>query len=107
MRLVLVFVFFLFSFLAAFAQQASYQQASAVQTDSLSTYSGSPKAVITGKNGTNRKSVESAVYICDSKTSYAYHSSTDCRGLSRCTHGVVKLTRKEADQSRTPCKWCY
>lgn len=50
-----------------------------------------------------------SVYICDSKSAYAYHSSTSCRGLNRCTHGVYKVTKSEAIESygRQACKICY
>jgi uncharacterized protein YgiM (DUF1202 family) len=50
-----------------------------------------------------------SVYICDSKNAYAYHSSTSCRGLNRCTHGVYKVTKSEAveDYRRQACKICY
>ncbi len=50
---------------------------------------------------------EATVYICDSKTAYAYHTSASCRGLNRCTHTIVKMTKSEAIRNRrTPCKVC-
>jgi hypothetical protein len=49
-----------------------------------------------------------SVFICDSKTSYAYHSTADCRGLNRCTHQIVKVSEDEAKQNgRRPCKLCW
>jgi hypothetical protein len=51
--------------------------------------------------------VEAEVYICDSKTAYAYHSSKDCRGLNRCTHEIKKIKLSEAKNlKRSPCKIC-
>ncbi len=52
---------------------------------------------------------DASVYICDSKTAKAYHKDQDCRGLSRCTHEVVKVTKKEAeeDYGQVKCQVCY
>jgi hypothetical protein len=52
---------------------------------------------------------ESKVYICDSQTAKAYHSSENCRGPNRCTHAVVKVTKKEAEEEygRGKCQVCY
>ena len=52
---------------------------------------------------------DASVYICDSKTAKAYHKDEDCRGLSRCTHAVVKVTKKVAEEnySRAQCHVCY
>jgi hypothetical protein len=36
-----------------------------------------------------------SVYICQSKSAYAYHSY-QCKGLARCTHTIVKMTRAQA-----------
>jgi hypothetical protein len=49
------------------------------------------------------------VYICDSQTANAYHSNQSCRGLNRCTHAVVKVTKKEAEEKydRVKCQMCY
>lgn len=59
-----------------------------------------------GKDSTQKKTV--VVYICDSKTAYAYHTSNSCRGLNRCTHAIVKMTETEARSNRrTPCKVCH
>jgi hypothetical protein len=53
--------------------------------------------------------VDPTVYICDSNTAKAYHASEDCRGLNRCTHEVVKVTKKEAEEQygRVKCQVCY
>gem|GEM_PF-1912953 len=51
---------------------------------------------------------ETYVYLCNSKTAYVYHSSTTCRGLSRCTHGLIKVTLSDAIKvyNRKACKLC-
>jgi hypothetical protein len=52
---------------------------------------------------------DAGVYLCDSKIAKAYHSSQNCRGLVKCTHGVVKLTKKEAEEEygQVKCQVCY
>ena len=48
-----------------------------------------------------------SVYICQSKSAYAYHSHI-CRGLARCTHRVIKITKEQAIKlGYKPCKICY
>ncbi len=49
------------------------------------------------------------VYVCGSNSAKAYHKSDDCRGLARCTHAVVKVTKKEAEEiyRRVKCQMCY
>ena len=48
------------------------------------------------------------VYICDSKSAYAFHKSTSCSGLNRCKHDILKIKKKEAtDMGRSACKICY
>ena len=44
----------------------------------------------------NLSSDASDVYICVSKTATKYHLSDTCKGLSRCTHKLSKVTLKEA-----------
>ena len=48
------------------------------------------------------------VYICNSSGAYAYHSTESCRGLNRCSHGVLKVTLSDAvhKYGRRPCKIC-
>jgi hypothetical protein len=49
-----------------------------------------------------------AVFICDSRSAIAYHSTTDCSGLNRCTHQIVKISEDEAKQiGRRACKLCW
>ncbi len=48
-----------------------------------------------------------SVYICQSKSSYAYHSHV-CRGLAHCTHGIIKISKAQAiKRGYKPCKICY
>ena len=49
------------------------------------------------------------VYVCDSDTSVAYHQSKECRGLNRCTHTIIYITKKEAINTygKRACKICY
>lgn len=49
-----------------------------------------------------------SVYICYSSTSYAYHSSPNCRGLNRCTHEIIKVSLEDAKNkyNHRPCKIC-
>lgn len=51
---------------------------------------------------------EAQVYVCDSKSAYAYHVSGSCRGLNRCSHGVIKMGLSEAKNSygRKLCRIC-
>lgn len=48
------------------------------------------------------------VYICNSSTAYVYHSSKDCRGLSHCTHEIVRVLLSDAvnKYGRRACKIC-
>lgn len=48
------------------------------------------------------------VYICTGSSSTRYHATSTCRGLSRCSGNIVKVTRKQAEDTykRTPCKIC-
>ena len=49
------------------------------------------------------------VYICDSRTAYAYHKLKSCRGLRNCTHTIKEITEYEAKNTykRRKCKVCY
>jgi hypothetical protein len=48
------------------------------------------------------------VYLCGGGSAYAYHSSDNCNGLNRCSHGVSAVTVAEAEgMGRRPCKKCY
>jgi len=47
------------------------------------------------------------VYVCDSKTSYAYHLRRNCSGLMHCTHQIIVTTKEDAiNEGRTACKIC-
>ena len=48
------------------------------------------------------------VYVCMSKTSYAYHASSNCSGLNRCTHEVKPMSAAAAQElGKRTCKKCY
>ena len=49
-----------------------------------------------------------SVYICDSKTAYAYHLKQDCSGLNKCTHGIFKISKEDAVKlyGRKACERC-
>lgn len=51
---------------------------------------------------------ETQVYVCDSRSAYVYHLSRSCRGLIRCTHGLLKMGLSEAKNNygRRDCKIC-
>lgn len=52
------------------------------------------------------KSTETNVYICKGKGSKRYHYIENCRGLSRCSTKVYKVTLKKAkEMRRTLCGW--
>ncbi len=49
---------------------------------------------------------ETNVYICGSKGAKKYHYNENCRGLSACSHGVVKTSLKQAQgYGLTLCGW--
>lgn len=49
-----------------------------------------------------------AVYVCISKSSVAYHASSRCAGLSRCTHEVRSMSTSAAQQQgKRACQKCY
>ncbi|WP_298547156.1 hypothetical protein [uncultured Aquimarina sp.] len=46
------------------------------------------------------------VYICKGKQSKRYHYTEDCRGLSRCSTKIYKVTLSEAKElGRDLCGW--
>ncbi|TDD75266.1 hypothetical protein [Flavobacterium caseinilyticum] len=46
------------------------------------------------------------VYICISKTASKYHYSQNCKGLSRCTHTISKVSVKDAkNRGYSLCGW--
>ncbi len=48
------------------------------------------------------------VYVCMSKTSYAYHSSEACTGLNRCSHPLKAMPTAEAEKlGKRACQKCY
>lgn len=54
----------------------------------------------------NAETTETNVYICKGKGSKRYHYTKTCRGLSRCSTKVYKVTLKKAKElKRTLCGW--
>lgn len=48
------------------------------------------------------------VYLCEGPYSKVYHKAENCRGLSRCSTKIYKVTIEEAvKMSRRPCKIEY
>lgn len=48
------------------------------------------------------------VYICTGPYSKAYHKTSDCMGLSRCSGDIEGITEDEAiDEGRHKCRFCY
>jgi hypothetical protein len=46
------------------------------------------------------------VYLCDSPGGKKYHYSDHCRGLSNCSHRLIKTTVDEAKKrGKTVCLW--
>ncbi len=49
---------------------------------------------------------ESSVFICGTTGANKYHYKENCRGLSSCSHGIVKKTLKQAQGlGLTLCGW--
>jgi hypothetical protein len=46
-------------------------------------------------------------YYCASGNTVKYHSSPDCRGLSRCGASIESLPLNQAERSMDPCKFCH
>lgn len=52
------------------------------------------------------RQAEAEVFICKGKGSKRYHYTKTCRGLSRCSTKVYKVTLKKAkEMKRTLCGW--
>ena len=48
----------------------------------------------------------STVYVCESSNARKYHLDPHCRGLSNCSHRIVKTTLEKAKASgKTLCAW--
>jgi hypothetical protein len=58
---------------------------------------------------TSFKNTGDSVYVCDSKTSVAYHAIKNCKGLNKCTHEIIKVSKAEAVDvyKKRACKLCY
>ncbi len=52
--------------------------------------------------------VSNNVYVCMSDTSVAYHSTSSCRGLEKCTHTIKKIDESDAKKlGKRRCKLCW
>ena len=69
---------------------------------------GADRAPMLEKHHSRPLKKETYVYICNSNTAYAYHSTKSCRGLNRCSHDILKVSLSEAVNTyrRRPCKIC-
>lgn len=48
------------------------------------------------------------VFICTGPYSKAYHKTSDCMGLSRCSGDIEGVSEDEAiDEGRHKCHFCY
>ncbi len=46
------------------------------------------------------------VFLCDSKGGKKYHLKEHCRGLSNCSHKIIKVTLEDAKKrGKTLCGW--
>ncbi len=53
-------------------------------------------------------STEEHVYICPTGSSYAYHRTSRCGALTRCSRTPKEITKSKAENmGRTPCGRCY
>ncbi|TLF44834.1 hypothetical protein FEK29_08700 [Maribacter aurantiacus] len=54
---------------------------------------------------TNQSDTENDVFICKTSSSTKYHYASNCRGLSRCSSKIYKITLAEAKRmNRTLCR---
>jgi hypothetical protein len=60
------------------------------------------------RNNTEFDSTPGMVYVCISRTAYAYHIDFNCRGLRECTHRIIEVDLVEAAETmrRKPCGYC-
>jgi len=58
---------------------------------------------------TSYQQTSTSVYICTGPQSERYHKTNTCRGLSKCSTKIIKVTQEDAVKkyNRTPCKICY
>lgn len=49
------------------------------------------------------------VYLCNSSGAAVYHSIKNCKGLTKCSHGIITVSKSEAvsKYKRRACKLCY
>lgn len=65
---------------------------------------------ITTSNATTNgfNNIHSVVYVCTGPKAEVYHSRPNCKGLSRCSGTIKKMSLSEARANkRRACKLCY
>lgn len=51
--------------------------------------------------------MDDTVYVCDGPMAKCYHSTDDCKGLSRCSGRIIEMIVEEAEaEGETPCRMC-
>lgn len=60
------------------------------------------------RKNTENDTIPGTVYVCISRTAYAYHIDFNCRGLRECTHRIIEVDLVEASETmrRKPCGYC-
>lgn len=61
----------------------------------------------TNVNKVDNNNVTNRVYICTSKSSYAYHKYKDCEFILKCKAKIISVSLTVAQKSRKPCGSCY
>jgi hypothetical protein len=75
-----------------------------VRSRTAPTHAAHRAAVATRATASKRN----AVYVCGGGSAYAFHSSSSCSGLNRCSSGVSAVSLADAQSmGRTPCKKCH
>lgn len=47
------------------------------------------------------------VYVCSGRSAKRYHSVEDCKGFTRCSGSVLKMSIEEAEEiGKSPCRMC-
>lgn len=59
------------------------------------------------KQDVKKTSIE-YVYVCNGPSATKYHKTKNCRGLSRCSTNIEKISKSDAvKKGRSACKICY
>jgi len=52
--------------------------------------------ILISADSLTRHSESKKVFICDSESATKYHLKANCKGLEKCDHDVLKITKEEA-----------